>query len=63
MTTNGVDAATRKHFGIDIEVQPKTRARFISQLEGYINFIGQVRGKEDSFYRNLKTAFDSKLDT
>ena len=32
--------------------------QFINRLQGYINFVGQVRGKADSRYLSLKQSFD-----
>lgn len=57
MTTNGIDKATQRHFNMKGEVETKHRAKFINRLEGYINFIGQVRGKNDEFYFKQKTSF------
>lgn len=58
MTKNGVENATRKHFKTD-KIEERHLARFIRRLEGYINFVGQVRGKNDSLYLKQKAAFDS----
>ena len=57
LTTNGVDVATRRHF-TSKDVTCEQRGCFIYRLEGYINFIGQVRGKSDAVYLKLKGAFD-----
>lgn len=59
LLTNGIDTATQRHFNIKGEIEIKFRRIFIHRLEGYINFIGQVRGKNDSIYTNLKTEFDN----
>lgn len=58
LSKNGADIATRKHFLVNGEVTPKLRGKFIYRLEGYINFIGQVRGKMDPIYRRMKSEFD-----
>lgn len=58
MTTNGIDTATRRHFNLKTEVEVKHRAKFISRLEGYINFVGQVRGKYDPLYVRQKASFN-----
>lgn len=60
VTTNGIDAATRKHFNLKGIPDDKHRQFFISRLEGYINFIGQVRGKNDFLYLRFKEKFDDK---
>ncbi|MGL5913861.1 MAG: reverse transcriptase family protein, partial [Bacteroidales bacterium] len=57
-TTNGIELATKRHFHIN-NVELQHRLKFIQRLEGYINFVGQVRGKTDSLYRKQKIAFDN----
>jgi len=59
MTTNGIDSATQRHFNLKTVVEVKHRLKFINQLEGYINFVGQVRGKYDPLYVNQKSSFDN----
>ena len=61
LSMNGVYVAARKHFKIEGDVQARLLVRFINRLEGYINFIGQVRGKEDILYRNLKNLFNREI--
>jgi RNA-directed DNA polymerase len=58
-TTNGIESATRRHFNLKGDVAVKLRAKFIHRLEGYINFVGQVRGKDDSLFIKFKEEFDS----
>ena len=60
LTTNGIDAATQRHFNLKGVVEPKHRGRFIYRLEGYINFVGQVRGKDDAVYRRLISCMEHK---
>jgi RNA-directed DNA polymerase len=57
MTTNGIDAATGRHFNLKDDVNSKQQAFFIRRLEGYINFVGQVRGKDDAVYKKLTRIF------
>lgn len=57
--TNGIDAATQRHFNLKCEIETAHRAKFIYRLEGYINFIGQVRGKGDLLYFRYKSTFNS----
>lgn len=57
-TTNGIDIATKRHFNLNGEIDTKQREKFINRLEGYINFVGQVRGKSDTVYTKLKQPFD-----
>lgn len=56
-TRNGIDTATQKHFNISTTATVH-RAKFIQRLEGYINFIGLVRGKNDALYLKYKMSFD-----
>ena len=63
MIKNDVDVATKNHFKIDGEIDSKQRAFFIHRLEGYINFIGQVRGKNDFMYVRFKKEFDFFFST
>jgi RNA-directed DNA polymerase len=57
LTTNGIDLAVQHHFNTEIITQNHS-AKFIHRLEGYINFIGQVRGKNDTLYLKFKAEFD-----
>lgn len=59
VTFNGLEIATIKHFNLPREITEKHQIKFINRLEGYINFIGQVRGKDDSLYRKLKLGLDN----
>ena len=59
MTTNGIYAATKRHFNLKYFVDTEHQELFIHRLEGYINFAGQIRGKNDSVYLGLKQSFDS----
>lgn len=58
LTKNGINIATQRHFKLKGEVDSKQREYFIRRLGGYINFVGQVRGKNDSTYTKLKQQFD-----
>lgn len=58
-TVNGIDKATQKHFNLQGDIESKYKEKFISRLEGYINFVGQVRGEEDSLYIKQKSALDA----
>ena len=56
LTTNGIKAATKRHFNLKNAIADSTQQqRFISRLEGYINFVGQVRGKNDAVYLKFKS--------
>ena len=59
LTTKGIDNATQRHFNLKEEIETKHKAKFIHRLEGYINFIGQVRGKNDSLYSKQKAIFET----
>ncbi len=61
LITNGIDSSVQKHFNIS-NIEQRDKAKFINRLEGYINFVGQVRGKNDSLYVKQKTAFDNVFE-
>lgn len=56
-TMNGVDAAAIHHFGLKNTPDEKILICFIRHLEGLINFVGQVRGKQDMIYARFKFEF------
>jgi len=58
LTTNGLYVATSRHFHVAADKNSALNSKFIRQLEGYINFIGQVRGREDNGYMKMKNSFD-----
>jgi RNA-directed DNA polymerase len=57
LTTNGIEKAVQRHFKIE-DIEPGHREKFIYRLVGYINFIGQVRGKKDPLYLKKKSAYE-----
>ncbi|RAR73843.1 reverse transcriptase family protein [Flavobacterium aciduliphilum] len=54
---NGVSKAAKKHFSITKETSQMSDTYFLNRLEGYINFIAQVRGKEDAMVQKFKEEF------
>ena len=50
---NGLKVATQKHYSLN-EVDEKLMYSFAQSIDGKINFIGQVKGKDDGVYRGLK---------
>jgi RNA-directed DNA polymerase len=54
LNMNGSMSATCNHFGIE-NGSLALQEFFLNRLNGYINFIGQVRGKDDHFYLQLKS--------
>ncbi len=58
LTTNGLDAAAKRHFGA--RATPQLCTCFLNRLEGYINFVGQVRGTGDPIYLKFKSEFRNK---
>lgn len=58
LLTNGLDVATKNHFNFSGVFDIKYRQTFINRLEGYINFVGQVRGTSDPKYCLWKERFD-----
>ena len=49
---NGLEAATQKHYVLK-EVDKKLMQSLLQKIEGKINFVGQVKGKDDGVYRGL----------
>ena len=58
---NGIHSAVKKHFKTNY-IDEKNIEKFICRLEGYINFVGQVRGKNDSLYVRQKVAFEKVFE-
>ena len=54
--TEGIEVAAKKHYQVDI-ADIKLQQKLLFKLEGQINFIGQVRGKQDSIYLKMKHSF------
>lgn len=62
LTHNGLDSASKNHFQIKSKTTSQLHSRFISRLGGYIDFVGQVRGKSDTVYLRFKNEFDIFLE-
>jgi len=58
LKTNGLETAVKRHFKLE-NVEQSHKAKFVYQLEGYISFIGQVRGKTDELYLKQRFVFES----
>ncbi len=50
---NGLEVAAQKHFNIPFESSEAAQLKFFDRLSGYINFVGQIRGKEDLLFQKL----------
>lgn len=59
-TANGIDSAAQRHFNLKDTPTDKQRLTFISRLEGYVNFIGQVKGKNNLVYLRFKEMLNKK---
>ena len=59
LQTNGLEAATRRHFKLHTTADSDLQSCFMNRLDGYINFVGQIRGKEDAFYRKYINQYES----
>jgi RNA-directed DNA polymerase len=53
LAVNGEETAVQRHFGYSI-VQKQHITEFRNRLSGYINFVGMVRGRNDSIYLKFK---------
>ena len=58
LNANGIHDATQKHFKLSGFVDKKYQIQFINRLQGYINFVGQVRGKTNGVYLKQIQSFD-----
>ncbi len=61
LNTKGLNDTAFKHFnGLDLNSK-NISSSFLNQLDGYINFIGQVRGKEDVLYLKFRHELKKNL--
>ena len=58
---NGLEAAARKHYKLIEKIDWNVQCHFNSKVEGYIRFIGQVRGKDDEIYKRLYNNFSKSI--
>ena len=57
---NGLMQAAQRHFGLNDIKDEKFALKFLLRLEGYLNFVAQVRGEHELLYRNmLKKYYDA----
>lgn len=52
-SANGLDSATERHFKTTGEIDLELKKSFVMRLKGYINFVGQVRGKNDELFKSF----------
>jgi RNA-directed DNA polymerase len=60
LSVNGITSATRNHFSINGDVQPEMMEKFHHKLAGYINFVGQVRGRSDALFIKFRNLHEVK---
>lgn len=53
LKVNGLMASTRRHYDLRGEANVELQKRFLNQLRGYVQFVGQVRGKTDGLYTDF----------
>lgn len=58
LNQNGISKATKNHFKIKFEDE-NLHQKFLNKLGGYINFVGQIKGKQDITYRKFKKEFSA----
>jgi RNA-directed DNA polymerase len=56
---NGIQTATANHFNYSLTQAKNHEIQFINKLYGYINFISQVKGKEDKMVELFRTQYNS----
>jgi len=54
LTTNGITIAAQRHFTSNAPTNLNVETLFLDRLNGYINFIGQIRGREDALFLKMK---------
>ncbi len=60
LNKNGIEMASKKHFHISGSITPELQTKFINRLGGYINFVGQVKGREDEVFKGLQSKLDKR---
>ncbi len=61
LSTHGLLKASTHHFKAKQSVSEGSQHKFLNRLEGYINFVGQIRGKEDALYHRYMTDFRTQV--
>ena len=61
LKVNGINEATKTHLGLLTPPSTIQCRFFIKRLEGYIGFIGQIRGKNDPLYQRMKCSFEEEF--
>lgn len=59
LRVNGASKAAQNHFKMEYKPSKDEQLTFLQKLNGTINFIGQVRGKDDVIYKKMKSDFAS----
>lgn len=54
---NGLEIATANHFKLELEVNLDDIIFFMNRLDGYINFVSQIKGKEDILFLKFKEEY------
>ncbi len=57
LRTNGLTTATSKHYTLGKKPGKRLQNQFLAKLKGNIEFIGQIRGRDDRMYLTMKKAF------
>jgi len=59
LRVNGASKAAQNHLKTEYKPSKGDQLIFLQKLNGTINFIGQVRGKDDVIYKKMKSGFAS----
>jgi RNA-directed DNA polymerase len=59
LRVNGASKAAQNHLKTEYRPSKDDQLIFLQKLNGTINFIGQIRGKEDAIYVKMKSEFSS----
>jgi RNA-directed DNA polymerase len=58
---SGIENAAKKHFNKELDTEGKLIKKYINRIEGYLNFIGQVRGRNERVYMRLNADFQKEF--
>lgn len=59
---NGIECTLRRYFGSDKNPNDAIKAKFRNSVRGRIQFVGNIRGKNDRIYQRLENQFSSFPD-
>lgn len=61
LNNNGLKIAATRHFKLTEQASQKEMELFKNRLKGYIDFVGQIRGKSDVIYKRMMKDYKAYL--